>query len=66
VKLSQARAATVAVMALRVAYGAGLIAAPTRLGRRWLGPASATATATAAVGGGSALLSGLLLVAVDR
>ena len=43
VTLSRARAATVAVMALRVAYGAGLIAAPTRLGRRWLGPASATA-----------------------
>jgi hypothetical protein len=126
VKLSRARAATVAVMALRVGYGVGLITAPTRLGRRWLGPAAATAPsqvplqglgmreivlhtgvlwaalrdaplrpwlvgsiagdltditatvarrgelpsgsagATAAVGGGSALLSGLLLAAVDR
>lgn len=41
-KLSRARAATVAVMGLRVAYGLGLIAAPARLGRGWLGPASQT------------------------
>jgi hypothetical protein len=32
------RTATLAVLALRVAYGAGLIAAPERLARRWLGP----------------------------
>ena len=42
-KLSRARAATVAVMGLRIAYGAGLISAPARMGRRWLGPASETA-----------------------
>jgi hypothetical protein len=124
--VSRARAATIAVMALRIVYGAGLIAAPARMGRRWLGPASETAptqvplqglgtreivlhtgviwaalrggplrpwlagsiagdltdiaatvarrdqlpagsaSATAAVGGGSAVLSGLLLAAVDR
>jgi hypothetical protein len=124
--MSRARTATVAVMALRIAYGLGLIAAPSRLGRRWLGPASDTAptqvplqalgmrevvlhvgvvwtalkggalrpwlaasiagdltdvastvlrraqlpsgsaSATAGVGGGSALLTGLLLTAVDR
>ncbi|MEA2211819.1 MAG: hypothetical protein QOF83_1767 [Solirubrobacteraceae bacterium] len=124
--MSRARAATVAIMGMRILYGAGLVAAPTRLGRRWLGPASATAptqvplqglgtremvlhtgviwaalrgtalrpwlagsiagdltdiaatvarrdglpdgsaAATAAVGGGSAVLTGLLLAAVDR
>jgi hypothetical protein len=31
--------AAVAVLGLRVAYGAGLIAAPGRLSRSWLGPA---------------------------
>jgi hypothetical protein len=34
------RAATLALLGLRVAYGAGLIAAPERLARRWLGPAA--------------------------
>jgi len=34
------RIATLAVLGLRVAYGAGLIAAPERLARRWLGPAA--------------------------
>ncbi|MDQ6834620.1 MAG: hypothetical protein M3016_00350 [Actinomycetota bacterium] len=42
-RLSPARAATTAVMGLRIAYGLGLITAPTRLARRWLGPAAATA-----------------------
>jgi hypothetical protein len=41
--MSRARAATVGVMALRIAYGLGLVAAPSRMGRRWLGPASDTA-----------------------
>jgi hypothetical protein len=41
--LTRARAATVGVMGLRIAYGVGLIGAPSRLGRRWLGPASQTA-----------------------
>jgi hypothetical protein len=37
---SPLRTATITVLALRVAYGAGLIAAPERLARRWLGPAA--------------------------
>jgi hypothetical protein len=34
------RVTTIAVFGLRIAYGAALVAAPARLGRRWLGPAS--------------------------
>ena len=34
------RVATFALLGLRVAYGAGLIAAPGRLARNWLGPAA--------------------------
>ena len=34
------RTATIAVLGLRVAYGAALIVAPARLTRRWLGPAA--------------------------
>ena len=37
----KSRVLPVTVLALRVAYGAALIAAPDRLARRWLGPASA-------------------------
>jgi len=39
------RTAALAVLALRVAYGAALIAAPERLARRWLGPDAARAPA---------------------
>jgi hypothetical protein len=35
------RVLPIAVLALRVAYGAALIATPERLARRWLGPATA-------------------------
>jgi hypothetical protein len=38
--VSAARIAAGAVLTVRVAYGAALIAAPERLARRWLGPAS--------------------------
>jgi hypothetical protein len=41
--MSRARAAAVAVLGLRVAYGTALAAAPERLARRWLGPSAATA-----------------------
>ncbi|MBV8991569.1 MAG: hypothetical protein JOY58_08380 [Solirubrobacterales bacterium] len=34
------RTATATILGLRIIYGAGLIAAPERLARRWLGPAS--------------------------
>jgi hypothetical protein len=40
---SRIRAAAVALLGFRIAYGVALIAAPTRLGRRWLGPAAETA-----------------------
>ena len=35
------RIAALTLLGLRVAYGAGLIAAPERLTKRWLGPATA-------------------------
>jgi hypothetical protein len=37
---SRIRAATVGLLGFRIAYGAALIAAPTRLARRWLGSAA--------------------------
>ncbi|PZS28954.1 MAG: hypothetical protein DLM58_16265 [Pseudonocardiales bacterium] len=42
-KLAPARAAAIAVLGFRVAYGAGLLAAPGRLGRPWLGGSADTA-----------------------
>jgi hypothetical protein len=41
--ITPARVAAVGVLGLRVAYGAGLVAAPERLARRWLGPISGSA-----------------------
>jgi hypothetical protein len=38
-----ARRASIAIFGLRIAYGAALVAAPARMGRRWLGPASGAA-----------------------
>jgi hypothetical protein len=40
-KIAPWRLATIAVLGLRGAYGAGLFVAPTRLARRWLVPAAA-------------------------
>jgi hypothetical protein len=40
--MSKDRIAAIAVLGLRVAYGAGLIVAPARLSRSWLGPAGQT------------------------
>jgi hypothetical protein len=51
---SPIRAATVAVLGLRIAYAAGLIVAPERLG------------APVLVGGGSALAGAALAFAADR
>ena len=39
--LLKSRVLPVSVLALRIVYGAALIAAPERLARRWLGPAAA-------------------------
>lgn len=41
--MTGARKAATVVFGLRIAYGVGLIAAPARLGRRWLGPAAGAA-----------------------
>jgi hypothetical protein len=41
--MTGARKGAIVLLGLRTAYGAGLIAAPTRLGRRWLGPAVSAA-----------------------
>ena len=38
--MSAPRIAAIAVLALRIAYGAGLLVAPDRLTARWLGPAA--------------------------
>jgi hypothetical protein len=49
--VTRARAAALPILGLRVAYGAGLIAAPERLARRWLGPASASGPTQVALRG---------------
>jgi hypothetical protein len=36
--MQASRLLVLSVLSLRIAYGAGLVAAPTRLARRWLGP----------------------------
>jgi hypothetical protein len=40
--MTRNRAAVTAVLALRAAYGVGLVVAPERLARRWLGPLAAS------------------------
>jgi hypothetical protein len=45
------RKVAVAVLGARIAYGAGLVAIPARLTRRWLGPAAATAPTQVGVRG---------------
>ncbi len=47
----RARLAAVPVLGLRLAYGVGLIVAPERLTRRWLGPATASAPIRVPLGG---------------
>lgn len=44
-RVTPARSAVSGLMALRIAYGAALVAAPELLARSWLGPAAATAPA---------------------
>jgi hypothetical protein len=39
-QMTAARRSALGILALRIAYGAALVVAPARLGRRWLGPAS--------------------------
>jgi hypothetical protein len=45
------RKAAIAVLGARIAYGAGLVAIPARLTRRWLGPAAETAPTQVGVRG---------------
>ncbi len=66
---SRSRIAAVAVLSLRVAYGAGLIAAPERLARRWLGPTAADAPVQVALrglGGREVAVHGLAIAAALR
>ena len=49
--MGPARAAAIAVLSLRVAYGAALVVAPGRLTRSWLGPAGGEPPAAVAVRG---------------
>ena len=66
--ISRARAASVVVLGLRVAYGAGLIAAPTRLAQRWLGPAAESAPTQVplrGLGAREALIHGAALAAAQ-
>jgi hypothetical protein len=42
-RMTAARRGALVLLALRIAYGVALVVAPARLGRRWLGSASATA-----------------------
>src|SRR5690348_5242039 len=49
--MSRSRLAAVGVLGARLAYGAALLAAPTRITGRWLGPARDTAAAQVALRG---------------
>jgi hypothetical protein len=64
--VTRARVATLPVLGLRIAYGVGLIAAPQRLARRWLGPATEkgpTQVALRGVGGREVAVHAAALVA---
>jgi hypothetical protein len=49
--MSRSRLAAVAVLGARIAYGAALLAAPTRITERWLGPTREGAAARVALRG---------------
>lgn len=65
-----ARSAAVALLSLRIAYGAALVAAPVEVaGNRWLGPGARAAAAKVplrGLGAREVALHGLALVAVLR
>lgn len=61
------RLGAVPILGLRVAYGIGLIAAPERLSRRWLGPVVAARAAQVplrGIGGREVAVHGAALIAV--
>src|SRR4051812_42262496 len=47
--MSRFRIAATVVFGLRIAYGAGLLAAPDKITKRWLGPGRESAAATVAL-----------------
>jgi predicted lipoprotein len=49
--MSRFRIAATVVFGLRIAYGAGLLAAPDKVTKRWLGPGRTSAAATVALRG---------------
>ncbi len=49
--MSRSRIAAIVVFGLRIAYGAGLLAAPDKVTKRWLGPGREAAAATVALRG---------------
>lgn len=61
------KAAAIAVLGLRVAYGAALLAAPRKVTKSWLGPGGdATTVALRALGAREVLLHGFAIGAVLR
>jgi hypothetical protein len=61
------RTATLAVLGLRVAYGAGLLVVPERLARNWLGPANeATQVPLRGMGAREIVVHGAAIAAVLR
>lgn len=65
--MPSSRAAAIAVLSLRIAYGAALAAAPARLSRGWLGPIGAPAgVALRGLGAREIAVHGVALAAALR
>ena len=65
--MSRVRVAAIAVLAFRVAYGAGLIVAPERLSKNWLGPVDdAAKVALRGIGGREIAVHGFAIAAAVR
>jgi hypothetical protein len=65
--MNRVQAAAVAVFGFRVAYGVGLIVAPERLAKHWLGPVDdAAKVALRGIGGREVFLHGFAIAAAVR
>jgi hypothetical protein len=65
--MNRTRIAAVAVLGFRVAYGVGLIVAPERLAKNWLGPVDdAAKVALRGIGGREIALHGFAIAAAVR
>ena len=65
--MNRSRTAAVAVLGFRVAYGVGLIVAPERLAKNWLGPVDdAAKVALRGIGGREIAVHGLAIAAAVR